>query len=444
MKVLLATMQFGRGYGQGTERYVHMLAEGLQRRGHEVVVLAGDPEHRGPPLALGEEIEHSPRVLFYPTRGWTSIEGVPPARLSLLLDREQPDIVHMVNPGHIGVGLMSAARNAGVPVVVTVVDYWWLCPRHILLHDQRGICDADVPWLECVRCLGAADQRKWVRSLAATPVVRSTVLPILYLTRALSRGCTLGDCLNWTRRQSILLDALDASAGIIFLSDGARRRIAPRLNHRRVYSIIVGMEDRWFQARRGGPWNGSPRDPASLTLGFVGALAEHKGTHLLLEAVARLGWTATRVRIAGGGTDAAYMARLHELAAGLNVEFLGRVPSDGIPALLAGLDLLIVPSTWPENLPQTVLEAQAVGTPVLASRVDGIAEVISDSTMLFDVCSAVNLAQCLSDWAKSPRNPPPAKPVTRADEMVASTLEVYTALRRFPDQRHEGQSVPRP
>ena len=114
----------------------------------------------------------------------------------------------------------------------------------------------------------------------------------------------------------------------------------------------------------------------------------------------------------------------------MNVDFLGRVPSGDIPALLAGLDLLIVPSTWPENLPQTVLEAQAVGTPVLASRVDGIAEVISDSTMLFDVCSAVNLAQCLSDWAKSPRNPPPAKPVTRADEMVASTLEVYAAVQR--------------
>ncbi|MCK4342164.1 MAG: glycosyltransferase [Phycisphaerae bacterium] len=429
MKILLATMQFGRGYGQGTERYIIMLAEGLRQRGHEVAVLGGDPEQRGLRLPLGEEFEQHPRVLFYPTRGWTSVRGRPASELAPLVEQERPDIVHLVNPGHIGIGLMEAARHAGIPVVVTVVDYWWLCPRHILLHPERGICDANVSWLDCVHCLGAVDARKWVRSLAKLPAARSIVLPILYLVSALSRGSTLGECLSWTRRRRILLDALNAAGAIIFLSDGARARIAPRLNHARTHSIVVGMEERWFKVQPQDPGDGSPRDPARLTLGFVGALAAHKGTHLLLAAVRRLGWTATRVRIAGGGTDTAYLDNLHELARGLNVEFVGRVPTSDMPAFLSGLDLMVVPSTWPENLPQTVLEAQAVGTPVLASRVDGVAEVISDPTMLFDVNSAAGLARCLAGWANNPRTPPPAKAVRRADVMVAETLDVYAAVR---------------
>lgn len=425
MKVLFATMQFGRGYGQGTERYIVMLADGLRHRGHDVVVLGGDPEQRGPQLPLGAEVESDPRVLFYPTYGWASVEGVPAARLAPLLAREQPDIVHIVNPGHIGIGLMTAAREAGAPVIVTIVDYWWLCPKHILLHPERGICDADGSWHECVRCIGAVDARGWVRVLAKAPLLRTTILPWLYRLRAQTRGSSAAEWRRWKNRQRVVLGALDGADAVVFLSDGARQRLAPRLKHARPHSIIVGMEDRWFHARAKPPGDGTPIDPANLTLGFVGALADHKGPHLLLEAVRTLDWTRTRVRLAGGGTDVTYRRRLVSLARGLNVEFVGRVPTAEMPTFLSGLDLLVVPSTWPENLPQTVLEAQAVGSPVIASRVDGIAEVISDPTMLFDVNSAPSLAHCLADWARAPRWPPPAKPVRSAAQMVDDTLGVY-------------------
>ena len=430
MKVLFATMQFGRGYGQGTERYVVMMANGLRQQGHDVAVLGGDPEHRGPRMPLGAEIESDPRVLFYPTRGWTSVEGVPAVELAPLLEREQPDLVHVVNPGHIGVGLMTAACDACIPLVVTVVDYWWLCPKHILLHPERGICDANVPWRECVRCIGAVDSRTWVRTIARTPVLRSSILPLLYQARAWSRGSSSDEWRRWKQRQGTTVRALDAADAVIFLSNGAQRRLAPRLCHAKTHSIIVGMEDRWFHAEAKPPGGGTPMDPADLTLGFVGALADHKGPHLLLDAVRSLGWTRTRVRFAGGGTDAAYRRRLTALADGLDVEFMGRVPTTEMPAFLSGLDLMVIPSTWPENLPQTVLEAQAVGTPVIASRVDGIAEVISDATMLFDVDSVPGLAHCLADWARSPRWPPPAKPVRSAAQMVAETLRVYDEVLR--------------
>ena len=428
MKILFATMQFGRGYGQGTERYIIMLAQRLTELGHNVAVLGGDPEHRGPQLPLGQEYEQDPRVLYYPTHGWTAVRGVPDTNLDAVLTRGKPDLIHMVNPGHIGVGLIAAARRANIPTVITIVDYWWLCPKHILLHDRRGICDSNVHWMECVRCIGAVDSRRWVRVLANLPLVRATALPALYLLRSLLRGATLADARDWTRRQTILRDTLNAADAVIFLSDGARNRIAPRLNHRRTHTIVVGMEPRWFEAGRSTPRDTTRRPPSELTLGFVGALADHKGTHLILQAAHQLNWTNTRIRIAGSGPDTTYQRRLTALATGLNVEFVGRVPSADVPAFLRSLDALIVPSTWPENLPQTVLEAQAVGTPVIASRVDGISEVIADDSMLFDAASAPDLARCLKAWADSPRQPPPAKPVRSVDDMVTDTLAVYSGL----------------
>jgi glycosyltransferase involved in cell wall biosynthesis len=97
-----------------------------------------------------------------------------------------------------------------------------------------------------------------------------------------------------------------------------------------------------------------------------------------------------------------------------------------MPDFLSRLDVLVVPSTWPENLPIIVLEAQALDVPVLGSRVDGIAESIADPMRLFDAGSADSLAKCLSRWAANPGSSEPPTVATAA-EMVDRTLEVYLA-----------------
>lgn len=428
MKILFATMQFARGYGQGTERYVALLCEGLAARGHDVVVAAGDPERRGPRLKLGALTQDTPRTLFVPTRGWNAVRGLPPAAWRPLLQRERPDVVHVVNPAHIGGGVAEAALELGLPLVITIVDFWWLCPKHTLQHFERGVCDANVTWPECLRCLAATDARPLVRGVAALPGLRSVALPVLYAGKAMLRGTPVDELRRWTRRQEYALDLLDRAAIVIFLSAGGRTLLAPRLKKARSTTILVGLDPRWRAGARP-PIDSTPRRPQDVTLGFVGALAEHKGPHLLLAALHQLGWRETRVLVAGGGTDARYEHRLRELARGLNVTLLGRVPTGEMPALLAGLDLLVVPSTWPENLPQTVLEALATRTPVIASDVAGISEVIGDPRLLFEVGSVAALAACLRDWCAAPRAAESPIPLPTRDEMVEATLDVYERAR---------------
>jgi len=431
MRVLFATMQFGRGYAQGTERYLDVLAAGLQARGHEVAILAGDPERRGPRRRLGDPIQSQPPVLHYPTRDWTAVRGLAAEALLPLLRQKRPDIVHLANPAHVGVGLVQAAKLARVPLVITVVDFWWLCPKHTLWHYQQRICTGQVPWTTCLRCLDATDPRPFIRRPARIPLARHILPAALYFARAWRRQAAFDDVLRWTHRRGVLAAALRAADAVIFLSNTARHRLANRLEPARVHTITVGMEDRWFDVRHTRAARSAPRTPANLVLGFAGALAEHKGPHLLLEALHQLHWHTTRVRMAGSALDSRYEQRLRQLAQGLNVEFAGRVPTEDMPAFLSGLDLLVVPSLCLENLPQTVLEAQAAGVPVLASRVDGIREVLDDPRTLFQPGSSTDLARALAAWMDD-RVPVGGQRPTTADEMVARTIAVYeSVLQRF-------------
>lgn len=428
MKILYATMQFARGYAQGTERYVAMLAEGMSARGHEVAILAGDPERRGPAMQLGAVVQDRPRVLFYPSSGWMSVQGMPPSQLREFLDRERPDLVHVANPAHIGTGLMEAARAAGIPVVVTIMDFWWLCPKHTLFHASGRTCDANVTWRECIACMGASDSRGWVRAMARTPVIGSALLPAMYFGRAKARGCGRAEIGRWKDRQRIVLDELRQANAVIFPSWGARERLGMLVEPARAHSIPYGLERRWFESRvsRGLKRGGCPQE---LVIGFAGALAPHKGLHLLLEAIRKLGWNKTRVRIAGGGTDTRYADRLRELARGMNVEFVGRLDSAKMPAFLGGLDLFVMPSIWPENLPIVVLETQAVGVPVMASDIDGIREAVPES-MRFENGSAASLARRLAEWAEDPVNAGSLQAVSTAEEMVDRTAGVYEVANR--------------
>ena len=66
------------------------------------------------------------------------------------------------------------------------------------------------------------------------------------------------------------------------------------------------------------------------------------------------------------------------LAGDPRVTFGPGVPGPDVPALLAGYDVLLCPSMWFENGPTIALEALAAGTPIIASRVGNLAELIVD------------------------------------------------------------------
>jgi glycosyltransferase involved in cell wall biosynthesis len=123
---------------------------------------------------------------------------------------------------------------------------------------------------------------------------------------------------------------------------------------------------------------------------FVGRITPHKGIDVLIRALPQ----GERLRVAGtqghepGSAERGYPELLQRLATSKDVTFLGRVPERELPALYGRARVLVLPSVhrtcygrWiaiPELLGLSLLEAMASGTPVIASRVGGLPEVVVD------------------------------------------------------------------
>jgi glycosyltransferase involved in cell wall biosynthesis len=104
------------------------------------------------------------------------------------------------------------------------------------------------------------------------------------------------------------------------------------------------------------------------TLVFAGRLAAQKSLEVGIEAARRAG---VALVIAGEGPERAALERLG------HARFLGPLSRTAVLELFRAGDASLVSSAW-ENFPHTVVEALAVGTPVIATRTGGVAEVVRD------------------------------------------------------------------
>ncbi|MBI4342081.1 MAG: lipopolysaccharide heptosyltransferase II [Candidatus Omnitrophica bacterium] len=141
----------------------------------------------------------------------------------------------------------------------------------------------------------------------------------------------------------------------------------------RVIPRGVDLSEFAFQpapAAHAGPWR----------IGLFGRLSPIKGQEVALHALERLLRKPLPVRLCfvGDAPEAPLRRTLAALIARLKleeaVEWLG-IRQD-VPSLMASMDAVIAPSTYPESFGRSVIEAQAVGRPVIASRIGGMADLV--------------------------------------------------------------------
>lgn len=162
--------------------------------------------------------------------------------------------------------------------------------------------------------------------------------------------------------------------------------------------------------------------PQRWTLGMSALFRPRKGIEVLLEAIKLLRKTGSDVRLRAIGPfeTPAYEAEVRALVVRLGIgdaiEWTGFVTN--IPAELAKIDVLVLPSLFGEGLPMVVLEAMAAGVPVIASDVEGVPEAIvnREEGLLVQPGDAASLAAAV-------------------DELVSGLVD-YPALSRNAQTRH--------
>ncbi|MFD2382394.1 glycosyltransferase family 4 protein, partial [Paenibacillus xanthanilyticus] len=355
----------------GTEKFVLNMAKAMQQRGHRVKVATYSglvPEEA--PLTFGDvlgseyEFEGIP-VLAYRHRRHDPAQAAGFGDHSLLalaesiLIREQPNLLHV---GHAmrGMEFVQAARNLGIPYVMTLTDFWFACPRSNLLQVDKQLCAGPEGGTACMtRCQipYAADRLQ-------------TQMPLLLgASRILSPSVFLA---------SFVKQALP-DLPIEVLPHGIR------------HETVVPNAKSYGK--------GSP-----ITLIYGGSLNEHKGVHVLIAALSKVASRRLRLHIYGSG-EPAYEAALRRAAArDARISFRGPYAEGDIPRLYQEADMAVVPSVWYENYPLALHEALAAHVPVLASNIGGMAEKIVDGLngYTFRAGDARHLAERISMVARDP------------------------------------------
>lgn len=171
-----------------------------------------------------------------------------------------------------------------------------------------------------------------------------------------------------------ILEAADKAAGLLAVSGALKAdMVALGMDANKIRVHYTGLDQCRFV----------PRDRASekTKLGLtgpvilsVGALIPRKNQHLLIEALSAL--PDVILLLAGKGeSEADYRALADRLDVSGRVRFLGSVPHDDLPALFAAADIMALVSES-EGLANAWVEALACGTPIIASDVGGIRELV--------------------------------------------------------------------
>jgi len=142
--------------------------------------------------------------------------------------------------------------------------------------------------------------------------------------------------------------------------------------------IRYGIDLNRFDGRRKQAVDSAAADRHAALIGTVGRLHPQKGQRYFLESAAAVlrAMPSARFRVVGDGELRGELENLaSELGISRNVEFTGA--SADVPSHLNDMDIFVLPSLW-EGLPIALLEALAAGIPVIATRVDGICDVIDE------------------------------------------------------------------
>ncbi len=420
----------------GTEFYTRELALGLRARGHEVGVFHPDRGFAAPPHAIEESEEGGVRVarIALPPggRGRFAASYADPGierAFDGWLARHPPEVVHFTYLlGGLSIGMPAVARRRGIASVVTLTDYGLLCHRGQMFDARLARCFGPHPAAVCARCVRTSSRYD---ASAPLRLARNAAAELLASLGGLAGVPARADL---ERREAAVRAVWDAVGLFVaptrLFAEVYARSGVPALKLR---TLVYAFDEAPYRAQALRPPSVPPR------FGFAAQFAPHKGLATLIEAARLLDaedparpWEVFLWGESSGGRHARYAPDVLSRADGRRVKVRSPFDSRRAPEILSELSALVLPSEWDENAPLSVLQARALGVPVLASAVPGIAEIVSPrASALVPVGDARALAARMRDVLEGRigRDPEPGLPLPFPEHLRQIERTYSDALR---------------
>jgi glycosyltransferase involved in cell wall biosynthesis len=286
------------------------------------------------------------------------------AKLKTFVDTHAPDVIHSHNIFPlISPALYYAAGSLGIPVVQTLHNYRLLCPAAVFYRNGK-ICE------DCLHStpLQGVLHACYRNSRLATAAVATNI--------AIHRG--IG---TWEKKVAMYI-VLTEFAKSKFIEGGIPSN-----------KLIVKPNFLSSDPGVGGGEGGYAL--------FVGRLSKEKGLTTLIQAWSKLP-SSLRLKIVGDGP---LMDDVRKRSASVSlIDILGPCKHEEVLRLMKAASLLIFPSEWYEGLPMTVIEALACGTPIVASDLRSLDELVveGENGARFQTGSPDSLADCVGRMSTRP------------------------------------------
>jgi glycosyltransferase involved in cell wall biosynthesis len=412
MHILFAVHQFFPNGYFGTERLVLNICKQMQRCGHRVTVLT---YCNNEPYGYVNEGKFLKKEYTYQGVSVISIRHkvIPDlldfsifdedmiAYLNVVFAEDSFDLVHVYHPMRIG-SVIPFAHIKGIPIIITLTDFWLICPRGIAITRDGSLCIGSRDGIKCSQhCYQAPN---WKRELLQTRIHQ--VKMIFEYTNTIISG---------TRFLKMMFENTGLCHDIKVIPFGKEYRGS--IKNTNFYD-----------------------ENSKITIGYLSSLTPHKGAHILLEAYQKINPKNIHLKIYGDCLLCPeYSVILKKIAnESPNIEFCGKYDYEMMPEMLKNIDIVAVPSLWWENSPLVLLRALMHNVPIIASNMGGLNEVVKDGEngLIFSVIdseASKTKSQKLSDiiW-KISENPKILNDLKsrihhpqRIEEMVFSYENIY-------------------
>lgn len=348
----------------GAEVFYHEVGRVLSEQGHQVAYFsamndAAETPRRDyfPSVASYSEGGSFAKAINFPRMVYNP--KAKKAMASLIADFK-PDIIHafaiyvQLTPS-----ILDAAREAGVPVVMSCNDYKHICPNYKLYHHGT-ICE---------ECKGG----KFYRAIVNRCCHDSIAYSVASTVEAYAH--------NWINiyRKNVHT--------FLFASEFMAHKTEQ----------FWGKETfRWRMLRN--PFDARKHTSSNEFWNYAlyfGRLIDEKGVNVLLEAAAMA--RDVPLVVVGDGPDMDKLKK-HAASQGLiHVQFVGAKWGDELDQILQGCRFVVVPSLWHENFPYVILQSFAMGKPVIGSNRGGIPELVAHGKrgLVYEATDAAALADAM-------------------------------------------------
>jgi glycosyltransferase involved in cell wall biosynthesis len=433
----------------GTEVYVLGLVEALKQQGHSCVVAyveaVDDPkaaeirivtrEYDGTPIhvvlvnAVSQKLEF---LIFDPNLRAKLI-----AQFHKVVEQVQPDVIH-VHPLQLGFEsyLIEDLNQRGQKVVLTYHSTTTTCARGDLIYMGTKVCDGLVLQDRCTKCLYHS---KSVPTPLASLLAKTPVGWFRWLHSTLNQD-------GWLRRLRSFFSVP------LIIQERSKAWVRATGNSRRIVAVCEWVKDTIIKngvsrekvdfsrhgLRFGAEQQNGHKPSGAVRFGYLGRISPEKGIGVLVNVLERMPrekeydfefCSSTFKSVSRRPEEERLVRAIHGLAEkDSRVRVLDGVTDGQLHGVLSKWDALVVPSLWLESGPQVVYESFAAHTPVLGSRLGGIAELVSEGEtgFLCEPSSEAELTALLRRCAERPSDlralrgniPPVRTTIDVANDMV--------------------------